>query len=101
LYERFQPPERLTLLIEAMARDDAAEAGRLRDSCPRVSYSGPEADFMERCSMSFDILAVVTIAFMAPAYRSRPAHLCRFHSRAAGSAESRCPSRTCTKTTTA
>jgi hypothetical protein len=61
LYEQFQPPERLTLLIEAMARDDAAEAQRLQRTCPRANYSGQDPQFGDRWDMAFDILAVVTI----------------------------------------
>src|SRR5688572_32439728 len=61
LYDQFQPPERLTLLIEAMARDDAAEARRLQDSCPRRSYTGPDVLFTERYTLAFDVMAVVTI----------------------------------------
>jgi hypothetical protein len=61
LYDQFAPPERLTLLIEAMARDDAAEAERLQRTCPRVSYTGPDVRFTERYTLAFDIMAVVTI----------------------------------------
>src|SRR5205085_2944266 len=61
LYDQFQPPERLTLLIEAKARDDAAEARRLQDTCPRLSYTGPDVRFTERYILAFDIMAVVTI----------------------------------------
>ena len=60
-YEQFAPPERLTLLIEAMARDDAAESRRLQDTCPRVAYTGPDVRFTERYTLAFDIMAVVTI----------------------------------------
>jgi hypothetical protein len=61
LYEQFAPPERLTLLIEAMARDDAGEAERLQRTCPRFSYTGPDVQFTERYTLAFDIMAVVTI----------------------------------------
>jgi hypothetical protein len=61
LYGRLKPPERLTLLLEAMARDDAAEAQRLNGSCPRRSYTGPDHRFGGRLDMAFDIVAVVTI----------------------------------------
>jgi hypothetical protein len=45
LYEHFQPPERLTLLLEAMARDDQNEIERLQRSCPRASYTGQDPAF--------------------------------------------------------
>jgi hypothetical protein len=61
LYDRFEPPERLTLVIEAMARDDAREAERLQRTCPRFSYTGPDVQFTERYTLAFDIMAVVTI----------------------------------------
>jgi hypothetical protein len=61
LYDRLKPPERLTLLLEAMARDDAAEARRLTDSCPVRSYSGPDHGFHGRLDMAFGTVAVVCI----------------------------------------
>jgi hypothetical protein len=60
-YEKFQPPERLTLLIEAMARDDRHEAERLQRTCPRKTYTQQDAEFEGRWDMAFDILAVVSI----------------------------------------
>ena len=61
LYDRLKPPERLTLTLEALARNDEEEAGRVRGSCPRSTYSGPDAAFDDRWSVAFDIAAVVTI----------------------------------------
>jgi hypothetical protein len=61
LYEQFQPPERLTLLLEAMARNDDAEVERLQRSCPRSTYTGQDRQFEDRWTMAFDILAVVCI----------------------------------------
>ena len=61
LYNQLKPPERLTLLLEAMARDDAAEAQRLNGSCPRIHYTGSDRRFHDRLDMAFDIVAVVTI----------------------------------------
>jgi hypothetical protein len=61
LYGNLKGPERLTLLLEAMARDDAAEAGRLQGSCPRSSYTGPDPGFFQRLTMAFDTVAVVCI----------------------------------------
>jgi len=61
LYDQFAPAERLTLVLEAMARGDVAEAERLQRSCPRKSYTQADAQYEERFSMAFDILAVVTI----------------------------------------
>ena len=61
LYERFEPPERLTLVLEAMARDDDGEVARLQRSCPRKTYTQQDAEYEERVSMAFDIMAVVCI----------------------------------------
>ena len=61
MYDLFAPPERLALLLEAMARGDAAEAARLRGSCPRKTYTGPDGAFDERLCLAFDTLAVVCI----------------------------------------
>ena len=60
-YEQLGPQERVTLLLEAMARDDAAEARRLRRTCPRATYTAEDPEFEDRWTMAFDILAVVTI----------------------------------------
>ena len=61
MYDRFAPPERLTLLIEAMARDDGHEVERLQRSCPRATCTAQDPEFEDRSSMAFDTLAVVTI----------------------------------------
>jgi hypothetical protein len=61
MYDQLKPPERLTLLLEAMARDDVAEAQRLQGSCPRVHYTGQDRRFHDRLDMAFDVVAVVSI----------------------------------------
>ena len=61
LFDRLKPQERLTLYIEAMARDDAAESSRIESSCPRSTYTGPDPRFYQRLTMAFDVMAVVTI----------------------------------------
>ena len=61
LYGRFTAPERLTLTLQAMARNDEAEVLRLRDSCPRKDYSGNDIAFTERMDLLFDTMAVVCI----------------------------------------
>ena len=65
LYDHFSPPERLALVIEAMARDDAQEAQRLQRSCPRATYTGRDPQFEDRWDMAFDTLAVVSIDLRA------------------------------------
>ena len=58
LYEQFKPEERLTLLLEALARGDEAEVDRLLRSCPRKDYRCPDAEFDDRRSMAMDIAMV-------------------------------------------
>jgi hypothetical protein len=59
LYDQFAPWERLVLLLEAMARGDDAETLLLRRSCPRKTYSGPDAAFDDRFALAHDTVAVV------------------------------------------
>jgi hypothetical protein len=59
LYDQFAPKERLVLLLEAMARGDDAETMRLRRSCPRKTYSGPDAAFDDRLELALDTAAMV------------------------------------------
>ncbi|HEV7299838.1 MAG TPA: hypothetical protein VGN72_10770 [Tepidisphaeraceae bacterium] len=48
LYDQFTPTERLSLLMEAMAREDWAEVKKLRYSCPRAAYKIDDPAFEER-----------------------------------------------------
>lgn len=41
LYDQLKPRERLTLALEAVARGDDGEAGRVVGSCPRRGFTGP------------------------------------------------------------
>ena len=65
LYPTFQPPERLTLLLQAMARRDDAEVDRLTASCPRRSYTQNDARYDDRVRLAFDLLAVTCIDLRA------------------------------------
>lgn len=44
-YEQLTPRERLRLVLEAQGRQDIAEVGRLRDSCPMKHYRASEWAF--------------------------------------------------------
>ncbi|MDB5328917.1 MAG: hypothetical protein JWP03_68 [Phycisphaerales bacterium] len=59
LYETFAPKERLVLLLEAKARGDEGETMRLWRSCPRKTYSGPDAAFDDRRELALDSAAMV------------------------------------------
>ena len=61
LYEQFAPQERLTLILEALARGDQAEADRLSGSCPRKTYTMRDAAYGERLDTAFDIMSIACI----------------------------------------
>jgi hypothetical protein len=65
LYEYLAPPERLTLMLEALARDDEAEATRLRDTCPRKMYTQQEAGFADRRDVAFEVMLTACIDLRA------------------------------------
>jgi hypothetical protein len=64
-YEQFAPPERLRLVLDAMARRDPAEAARLAGACPRKTYAGPDLAFGDRLDLTFDTTAIVAIDLRA------------------------------------
>lgn len=51
LYERFTPAERVSLVVEAMARKDYSEADRLIDTCEIKRYDMVNAEFKESLRM--------------------------------------------------
>ena len=59
LYEHFGPQERLTLILEALARGD--EADRLSGSCPRLQYTMRDAAFGDRLDTAFDIMSIACV----------------------------------------
>ncbi len=61
LYETFSGPERLTLVLEALARRDEGEADRLSGSCPRKTYTMRDAAYGDRLDTAFDIMAIACI----------------------------------------
>ena len=61
LYDQFAPPERLTLMLSALARNDEAEAARLRDSCPRKAYTQNDEAFEGRLQLGFDVMMSVCV----------------------------------------
>jgi hypothetical protein len=65
LYDQFAPPERLTLVLEALARDDGGEVRRLAASCPRKAFTAPDPEFGDRVRVAFDTVAVVCIDLRA------------------------------------
>jgi hypothetical protein len=61
LYPWLHPSERLTLLLEAMARGDETEADRLHSSCPRKTYVQQDAAFNGRLSLAFEMMTLLCI----------------------------------------
>src|SRR5690349_21783090 len=61
LYDQLKPAERLRLVLEAMARDDATESQRLHGTCPRGSFTGPDRKFSDRIEMAFAVASVVLV----------------------------------------
>src|SRR5688572_12160483 len=61
LYECFEPRERLTLILQALARRDEPEADRLSGSCPRKDYRMRDAAYGDRLDTAFDIMCIACI----------------------------------------
>ena len=54
-YDRFDPDERFRLVLEAAARGDEEEIERLRETCPRETYTASDIAFTDRISGSLKI----------------------------------------------
>lgn len=65
LYDQFEPEERLTLLLEAMARDDEREAQRLLASCVRQQYTMRDLAFQDRLERAFETMTIMLIDLRA------------------------------------
>jgi hypothetical protein len=52
LYDRLDPDERFRLGLKAAARGDEEDMKRLRDTCPRETYTANDTDFTDRISGS-------------------------------------------------
>ncbi len=59
LYGQFSPQERLTLLLEAMAREDWSETNRLRDSTPEKAYVMGDLAYESRREFVWQVAALV------------------------------------------
>jgi hypothetical protein len=58
-YDRLDPDERFRLVLEAAARGDEEEIKRLRDTCPRETYTAIDIAFTDRISGSFKITMIL------------------------------------------
>lgn len=68
-YERLTANERLSLLIEALARRDYAEATRVRDTCPEKTYRMRDAEYSMAVSVLADLALLVTVFALENALR--------------------------------
>ena len=57
-YEHLEPEERLVAVLSALARRDEAEATRLADACPRLSYTCGDRAFFDRLMLALDAAAL-------------------------------------------
>src|SRR4051812_30893982 len=60
-YVVLTPPERFTLIVEAWARNDQAEADRLEDTCPKRDYRHNDAEFRDRLQRSYTIALLACV----------------------------------------
>ena len=60
-YAALTPPERFTLIVEAWARGDTAEADRLEDTCPKLDYRHNDAEFRDRLQRSYTIALLMSV----------------------------------------
>src|SRR5436305_41128 len=60
-YRVLTPPERFSLMVEALARDDQTEADRLEDTCPKLNYSHNDAEFRDRLQRSYTIALLMCV----------------------------------------
>src|SRR5919202_35014 len=64
-YDRFDPDERFRLVLEAAARGDEEDIERLRDTCPRETYSANEIAYSDRISGSLK-MTMMLCQLLAP-----------------------------------
>ena len=69
LYDKLTPEERFRLDVEATARGDERESGKLVDTCPRRAYTAPDHGFSGRWLASGEITRAVCLDLTR--------HLCR------------------------
>lgn len=60
-YSVLDPDERMSAVLEALARQDNPEAQRLQDACPRRNYSVPDGHYADRLLLALDAAAVAAI----------------------------------------
>src|ERR1700712_2281172 len=74
LYEQFTPTERVTLVLEAMGRQDEAEADKLARTCPRKTYTMGDAAYSDRLEAASDVMLVSLVALRCACGRLEVLH---------------------------
>jgi hypothetical protein len=64
-YDALAADERLAAVLEAMARGDHREAGRLRQACPRRDYTAPDRAFADRVLLAFEAASLAAVDLRA------------------------------------
>src|SRR3954466_2164597 len=59
-YAVMTPPERFTLLVEAWARTDEAEADRLDGTCRKLTYAHNDAECRDRVQGAYLLVLLAT-----------------------------------------
>lgn len=57
-YEQFEPTERFSLTMSALARDDFKEADRLWDTCPKFRYRSHDFEYTNRV-MAINVITLI------------------------------------------
>jgi hypothetical protein len=64
-YDALAADERLAAVLDAMARGDHREAGRLRAACPRRDYTAPDRAFADRVVLAFEAAFLAAVDLRA------------------------------------
>jgi hypothetical protein len=60
-YDTLGAGERLSAVLDAMARGDHREAGRLRQACPRLDFTAPDRAFADRLLLAFEAASLAAV----------------------------------------
>ena len=64
-YDTLDAGERLSAVLDAMARGDHREAGRLRQACPLHDYTAPDRAFADRVLLAFEAAFLAAVDLRA------------------------------------
>lgn len=75
IYEKLIPIERLNITIDALARQDFAEADRACDTCPTYTYRMPDTEYLRSLENAFQLAAMFSAECWECAYRALAARV--------------------------